>query len=252
MARRTIVLGLILGLLAAANAVPFDFYYLILMWPGAYCQDSDYGCCVPKYGYPAEDFFVESFQTFDLSINKPIVRCSNGKPFDANKLDKIENSINHYWSKLKCPPTDGVNNWKSAWNSYGVCSGLEQLDYFKAALNLRKQADILGALAEQDIRPDYKLYATEKIRWAVERKLGVAPGLQCRDGPFGKKQLYLVYLCVDTDAKTFIECPKLPATLSCPASVVFHPFYTWMLNSTAASASAFGSKLLLLTETMLK
>ena len=31
MARRTIVLGLILGLLAAANAVPFDFYYLILM-----------------------------------------------------------------------------------------------------------------------------------------------------------------------------------------------------------------------------
>ncbi|KAG2636469.1 hypothetical protein PVAP13_2NG452300 [Panicum virgatum] len=215
MARRTIVLSLILGLLAAANAVPFDFYYLILMWPGAYCEDSDNGCCVPKYGYPAEDFFVESFQTFDLSINKPIVRCSNGKPFDANKLDKIENSINHYWSKLKCPPTDGVNNWKSAWNSYG-------------------------------------LYATEKIRWAVERKLGVAPGLQCRDGPFGKKQLYLVYLCVDTDAKTFIECPKLPATLSCPASVVFHPFYTWMLNSTAASASAFGSKLLLLTETMLK
>jgi len=31
MARRTIVLSLILGLLAAANAVPFDFYYLILM-----------------------------------------------------------------------------------------------------------------------------------------------------------------------------------------------------------------------------
>jgi len=86
MARRTIVLGLILGLLAAANAVPFDFYYLILMWPGAYCQDSDYGCCVPKYGYPAEDFFVESFQTFDLSINKPIVRCRNGKPFYANKV----------------------------------------------------------------------------------------------------------------------------------------------------------------------
>ena len=29
--RRTIVLSLILGLLAAANAVPFDFFYLILM-----------------------------------------------------------------------------------------------------------------------------------------------------------------------------------------------------------------------------
>jgi len=57
-----------------------------MQWPGAYCEDSDNGCCVPKYGYPAEDFFVESFQTFDLSINKPIVRCRNGKPFDANKV----------------------------------------------------------------------------------------------------------------------------------------------------------------------
>jgi ribonuclease T2 len=66
----------------------------------------------------------------------------------------------------------------------------------------------------------------------------VAPGVQCKDGPFGKKQLYQIYICVDTDAKAFIECPKLPATLSCPASVVFDPFYTWMLNSTAAAAAA--------------
>ncbi|CAL5082575.1 unnamed protein product [Urochloa decumbens] len=251
MARRTIVLSLMLGLLAAANAVPFDFYYLILMWPGAYCESSYSGCCVPKYGYPAEDFFVKSFQTFDLSINKPVVRCRNGAAFDQNKLDKIENSINHYWSNLKCPPTDGVNTWKSQWNSYGVCSGLKQLDYFKAALNLRKQADILGALAEQGIEPDFNLYNTEKIKWAITQKLGVAPGLQCRDGPFGKKQLYEVYLCVDTDGETFIECPKLPAALSCPASVVFHPFYTWMLNSTAAGRAAFDSKILLAAETML-
>jgi len=168
-----------------------------------------------------------------------------------DQLDKIENNINHYWTKIKCPPTDGVNAWKSAWDSYGVCSGLEQLDYFKAALNLRKQADLLGALADQGILPDYKLYSTAKIKYAVTAKLGVEPGLQCRDGPFGKKQLYQVYLCVDTDAKTFIKCPKLPATLSCPASVVFHPFYTWMLNSTAAAAAAFDSKILLPTQTML-
>jgi hypothetical protein len=31
MARRTFLLSLFLGLLAAANAVPFDFYYLVLM-----------------------------------------------------------------------------------------------------------------------------------------------------------------------------------------------------------------------------
>ncbi|CAL5063136.1 unnamed protein product [Urochloa decumbens] len=225
MARRTIVLSLMLGLLAAANAVPFDFYYLILMWPGAYCESSDSGCCVPKYGYPAEDFFVKSFQTFDLSINKPVVKCRNGAAFDQNTLDKIENSINHYWSNLQLGPTS------------------------RPPSTSEKQADVLGALAEQGIEPDFNLYSTEKIKWAIAQKLGVAPGLQCRDGPFGKKQLYEVYLCVDTDGETFIECPKLPAALSCPASVVFHPFYTWMLNSTAAAA--FDSKILLAAETLL-
>jgi ribonuclease T2 len=90
-----------------------------------------------------------------------------------DQLDKIENNINHYWTKIKCPPTDGVNAWKSAWDSYGVCSGLKQLDYFKAALNLRKQADLLGALADQGILPDYKLYSTAKIKYAVTAKLGV-------------------------------------------------------------------------------
>ncbi|XP_062194038.1 ribonuclease 3-like [Phragmites australis] len=246
MARRTILLSLILGLLAAANAVPFDFYYLILMWPGAYCEDSDNGCCVPKYGYPSEDFFVRSFITFDLSINKAVVRCKNGSPFDYNKLDKIENNLNHYWSNIKCPATDGVNTWKSAWNSYGVCSGLKQLDYFNAALQLRKQADVLSALSDQGIKPDYKLYSTEKIKWAVSQKLGVTPGVQCRDGPFGKKQLNEIYLCVDTDAKTFIECPKLPPGLQCPAEVVFHPYFSWMLNTT----SAFDANILLPTETI--
>jgi ribonuclease T2 len=64
-----------------------------MQWPGAYCEDSDNGCCVPKYGYPAEDFFVKSLQTFDLSINKPIVRCRNGKPFEANKVSRSSSPL---------------------------------------------------------------------------------------------------------------------------------------------------------------
>lgn len=204
------------------------------MWPGAYCTDSEYGCCVPKYGYPSEDFFVKSFMTFDSSENTAVVRCNSDNPFDINKLDSIENNLNHYWSNIKCPRTDGVNSWKSEWNSYGVCSGLKELDYFKAGLQLRKNADVLSALAEQGIKPDYQLYNTAFIKWAVNQKLGVTPGVQCRDGPFGKKQLYEIYLCVDKDAKSFIDCPVLP-NLSCPAEVLFHPFHTWMLNTTSAA-----------------
>uniref|UniRef100_A0A8I6W8P8 Uncharacterized protein n=1 Tax=Hordeum vulgare subsp. vulgare TaxID=112509 RepID=A0A8I6W8P8_HORVV len=237
MAMRAISLCLVVGLLAAAapaSATSFDFYYLILKWPGAYCADSDYGCCVPKYGYPAEDFFVESFMTFDLSLNKAIVRCNSDKPFDVNKLEPIENNLNHYWSNIHCPRNDGTGTWKSEWRSYGVCSGLKLVDYFRAALNLRKNADVLGALAEQGINPDYRLYNTEHIEWAVNQKLGVMPGVQCRDGPFGKKQLYQIYLCVDKDGKTFIDCPKLPK-LHCPEEVLFHPFHTWMLNATSSA-----------------
>ncbi|XP_006660898.1 ribonuclease 1-like [Oryza brachyantha] len=251
---RTFSLCLILCLFVAsgpaktANAdSAFDFYYLILMWPGAYCSDSEYGCCVPKYGYPSEDFFVQSFMTFDSSENKAVVRCNSDKPFDINKLDSIENNINHYWSNIKCPRTDGTNTWKSAWNSYGVCSGLKELDYFKAALQLRKNADILSALSEQGIKPDYQLYSTEFIKWAVSQKLGVTPGVQCRDGPFGKQQLYQIYLCVDKDANGFVECPVLPS-LHCPAQVLFHPFHTWMLNATSSAAS---SNIVMPTETLL-
>ncbi|BAF25707.1 ribonuclease 3 [Oryza sativa Japonica Group] len=241
MEQRKFLLCLILGLLATSGPAktvnadsPFDFYYLILMWPGAYCTDSEYGCCVPKYGYPSEDFFVKSFMTFDSSENTAVVRCNSDNPFDINKLDSIENNLNHYWSNIKCPRTDGVNSWKSEWNSYGVCSGLKELDYFKAGLQLRKNADVLSALAEQGIKPDYQLYNTAFIKWAVNQKLGVTPGVQCRDGPFGKKQLYEIYLCVDKDAKSFIDCPVLP-NLSCPAEVLFHPFHTWMLNTTSAA-----------------
>jgi ribonuclease T2 len=60
--------------------------YSCVQWPGAYCQDSDHGCCVPHYGYPAEDFFVKNFITFDLATNKAAVRCENGSPFDINQV----------------------------------------------------------------------------------------------------------------------------------------------------------------------
>ncbi|CAL5063141.1 unnamed protein product [Urochloa decumbens] len=248
MARRTTVTCLILGLLAAASAAPFDFYYLMLMWPGSYCTNAG-GCCMPKYGNPAEDFHVESFQTFNLSINRPAVRCKNDSPFDINKLDKIGDSLKQHWSDIKCPSGDSSDAWKSAWNSFGVCSGLNQLDYFKAALDLRKQADVLGALGEQGIRPD-SLYSPEDIKRAVRQKLGVTPVVACRSGPGSLKHLYQVILCVDADAKTFIECPKLPAA-TCPDSIVFQTFHAWMLANSTAAAFDDSKKILLPTETAL-
>jgi hypothetical protein len=59
--------------------------YSCVQWPGAYCQDSDYGCCVPPYGYPSEDFFVQNFITFDLATNNAAVRCKNGT-FDLKEV----------------------------------------------------------------------------------------------------------------------------------------------------------------------
>ncbi|CAN6167809.1 unnamed protein product [Urochloa humidicola] len=248
MARITIVMCLILGLLAAANAVPFDYYYLVLLWPGSYCTNTG-GCCMPNYGEPAEDFYIESFITFNLSISQRAVRCRNDSPFDINTLDKIEDSMNQYWNDIKCPSTNGSHAWKNYWNNYGVCSGLNQLDYFKAALDLRKQADILGVLDEQGIRPDDNLYSPEEMKRAVRQKLGVMPTVLCRNGPGSLKHLHRVVLCVDTDAKTFIECPKVLES-TCSNSIVFQTFHTWMLlNSTDA---AFDSKILLPTETALQ
>jgi len=51
------ILMLALAVAGRAAAQDYDFFYLVLQWPGSYC-DTKQSCCYPSSGKPAADFGI--------------------------------------------------------------------------------------------------------------------------------------------------------------------------------------------------
>ncbi|KAL0421079.1 UNVERIFIED_CONTAM: Intracellular ribonuclease LX [Sesamum latifolium] len=93
------------------------------------------------------------------------------------------------WPTLACPSGDGMKFWGHEWEKHGTCTSLDQHSYFQAALDLKSKANLLQVL-----------------------------------GDAGNHQLYQVYLCVDTSASSFIQCPVLPHGRGCGNKIEFPSF----------------------------
>ncbi|XP_044963465.1 ribonuclease 1-like [Hordeum vulgare subsp. vulgare] len=229
----------LLGMLIASSAIAVSdsgiYYQIGLMWPGAYCVQTTGGCCMPKSPIvPAADFYVSGFTVFNATTDAPETSCSS-TPFNSDEILEIS-GLRQYWSNIKCPSNNGQKSWKSAWKTSGVCSGLDDKAYFQAAIALRSKINPLSRLVSKGIKPDFGLYSLEKIKKAIQVGTGVAPLIQCSEGPFDKFQLYQIFICVAEDAKTLIECPK-PQKFTCSDEILFHPFKKWMLKQAASSVS---------------
>ncbi|TVU10205.1 hypothetical protein EJB05_43717 [Eragrostis curvula] len=222
MASTIALLCLLAGLLVASPAVAdFGVYYQIgFLWPGAYCAQTSRGCCMPATGVvPASDFYISSFTVYNATTNAPLTRCKQD-PFDLNEIIEI-NDLKKYWSNIKCPSNNGQSSWKNAWKTAGVCSGLEEKDFFEAALALRKRFNPLARLTANG--------ATKGIKTVIRKDIGVTPVIQCSKGPFDKFQLYQIYVCATSEEETFIDCPA-PPKYNCSSEILFHPFKKWMLK----------------------
>jgi ribonuclease T2 len=100
---------------------------------------------------------------------------------------------------------------------------MNEHDYFNAALQLYGY-DITTALSDAGIVPDGSQYKIDDIRQAMSSVLnGHLPGIECNKDESGNKQLYQVYICVDTDGSTLIDCPVLPSD-ECKGSAEFPVF----------------------------
>ncbi|CAK9136341.1 unnamed protein product [Ilex paraguariensis] len=62
----------------------FDFYYIVQMWPGSYC-DTRQSCCYPKTGKPAEDFSIHGLWP-NYNDGKYPQNCDRGNYFDESKV----------------------------------------------------------------------------------------------------------------------------------------------------------------------
>ena len=60
----------------------------------------------------------------------------------------LRSSMQKNWPTLACPSGSGVAFWAHEWEKHGTCSEsiLDQHGYFQAALNLRRQVNLLQAL----------------------------------------------------------------------------------------------------------
>ncbi|XP_068660800.1 extracellular ribonuclease LE-like [Aristolochia californica] len=226
---------------AVAAADP-AFHYLVLMWPGSYCKKSSSGCCFPKDGLPALDFFVKGLYPFS-SDGKPLVNC-NQSPFYLDQVADLTEELSSYWANIKCPSSEGRQLWESTWKTYGGCSGLSQHDYFKKGLDLRSKIDLLSLLNKNGIvSTDYMDYSIIDVLNVVSTGIRANAAIECSKNAWDESIVYEVYLCVDKDATTIVPCPVLPGS-SCAARVVLGAYtYDLLKNETAVNRNLIKMRL---------
>ncbi|XVF43123.1 hypothetical protein PTKIN_Ptkin02bG0015300 [Pterospermum kingtungense] len=201
----------------------FDFFYFVQQWPGSYC-DTDSGCCYPTTGKPAADFGIHGLWPNYDNGSYPEY-CDSSNPFNESEISDLLSSMSINWPSLSCPSSDGESFWSHEWDKHGTCSEsvLDQHSYFETALNLKNQTQLLQILKSAGINPDGGSYSLESIRDAIKEGTGYTAWIQCNEDSSGNKQLYQVYLCVDTSGSNLIECPVFP-TGKCGSEIEFPTF----------------------------
>uniref|UniRef100_M4DJN0 2-oxoglutarate-dependent dioxygenase DAO n=1 Tax=Brassica campestris TaxID=3711 RepID=M4DJN0_BRACM len=161
----------------------FDFFYLVLQWPGAYC-DTKRSCCYPTSGKPAADFGIHGLWPNYKDGTYPS-NCNPDSEFDKSQITDLVSSLKKTWPTLACPSNEGFKFWKHEWEKHGTCSEsvMDQHEYFENSLKLRDRANLLQALTNSGIKPDDRFYDLEKIRKAIKDEIGFTPGIECNKDP---------------------------------------------------------------------
>ncbi|KAL7588260.1 hypothetical protein Lser_V15G37532 [Lactuca serriola] len=210
-------------LLVFSASQDFDFFYFVQQWPGSYC-DTKQSCCYPITGKPASNFGIHGLWPNRNNGSYPS-DCDSSNPFDASNISDLRSEMQSEWPTLSCPSNDGLTFWSHEWDKHGTCSEsvLDQHEYFATTLSLKNQINLLHALESAGIQPNGEKYSLSSIKSAIIGASGLTPWIQCNNDSFGNSQLYQIYLCVDSSASGFIECPVFPYG-HCDSSIEFPSF----------------------------
>ncbi|KAL6564608.1 hypothetical protein OROMI_016058 [Orobanche minor] len=199
----------------------FDFFYFVQQWPASYC-DTRRGCCYPTTGKPDEDFSIHGLWPNNNNGNWP-QNCDPASSLDESEISDLVSRMQKDWPSLTCPSGDGMRFWSHEWNKHGTCTSLKEHAYFKAALDLKRKANLLQILKYRGFHPG-KSYSKESMKNAIEEGIGHEAYVECNVDAQGNHQIYQVYLCVDKSASNFIKCPLLPSGIACGPTVEFPSF----------------------------
>lgn len=111
----------------------------------------------------------------------------------------MERQLNTDWPNLK--GNDNKKFWDYQWTKHGKCSEMnfKEYDYFKLAIDKKRQTDLMSILASSKIIPDpIKRYSEQSIISAIKSKIGYEPELNCRKD---KNNAYLkeIRLCLEAN-----------------------------------------------------
>ncbi|GAA0174692.1 endoribonuclease [Lithospermum erythrorhizon] len=198
-------------LVSCLSAKDFDFFYYVQQWPASYC-DTRRSCCYPKTGKPDDDFSIHGLWPNNNDGTWPS-NCDRKNTFDESEIDDLVSRMEKDWPSFSCPSSDGIKFWTHEWEKHGTCaeSILDMRSYFETALDLKKKANLLQALKNAGIHPkNGEFHSLESIKEAIKEGVGHTPYIECNTDSSRNQQLYQVYLCVDTSASKFIDCPVFP------------------------------------------
>ncbi|KAJ1268575.1 hypothetical protein BS78_07G145700 [Paspalum vaginatum] len=222
--RLSLALLLVLAVAGRAAAEDYDFFYLVLQWPGSYC-DTKKSCCYPKSGKPAADFGIHGLWPNRDDGSYP-QNCDPDAAFNPSKVRDLLSSLRAKWPTLACPSSDGNTFWSHEWEKHGTCAAdvFDEHGYFQAALRLRDQLGVLAALTSAGVNPDGGYYTLAQIKNAIREGTGFEPYVECNRDEAGNSQLYQLYFCVNAAGDSFVECPVRPNSKPCGNRIEFPAF----------------------------
>eukprot|EP00850_Spirogloea_muscicola_P012180 SM000078S22039 [mRNA] locus=s78:166813:168351:+ [translate_table: standard] len=209
---------------AATGAASFDFFFFVQQWPGSYCDGKRKCCYNPDKGKPEEQFSIHGLWPNYADGSWPH-DCDDSRPFNLSEISDLEDDLETYWDTLNCPASKGQSFWSHEWSKHGTCADTleDEHAYFNAALQLWNNTLITQALADAGITPGAS-YNFRDIMDTITNYVGFKPAIECNNDREERPQLYQVYICVDTDGETLIDCPIYPKVRACPKTVAFPSF----------------------------
>ncbi|KAL9451836.1 hypothetical protein AB3S75_013417 [Citrus x aurantiifolia] len=194
----------------------FDHFLLVQTWPHGYCERIQRNCSIRNYFVIHGLWPVTAKGKAFLSGKRKRVNVS-----DTIGRGNLFKDMQYYWPGLT---KKDLNLWKDQWFAHGSDSPLVPLDYFQRTIQLRKLVDLVKALRDVGIVPRYKGFTHHKstYRQGIMKITGHNNTiLKCYSSKRGHL-LSEVMLCVDADARNFIDCnPEEFQQQNCGPDILF-------------------------------
>ncbi|CAN0863538.1 Intracellular ribonuclease LX [Linum grandiflorum] len=192
-----IVMGQLLVLLLATtstNAQNFDFFYLVMQWPPAFCNQRGASCRTPIIN---NRFTIHGMWPQKNNGQSP-QNCPGRGRVDAPTMALLDT----HWPNLQRPPNTVF--WTYEWNKHGTCSGWTLQRYFRTAVDRAVNVNVFQKLATAGIRPNNRMYRVNTIRNSLQR---LNPLVNCNMNSRRVAQIKEIWVCVHKDGSRVVACP---------------------------------------------